>query len=103
WEFPHTTIAPHETQTQAAKRLLAELGLTAKLGKEIGVIKHAVTRFRITLSALEAGYLSGRFRSRFYAKARWLNIEQIAHLPVSSPQRVLANVLAGVCGTRVTD
>jgi A/G-specific adenine glycosylase len=93
WEFPHTALAPGETHDEAGSRLLADLGLDAELGDEIVTLKHAVTRFRITLVCLEARYYRGRFRTSFYAQAKWLAPEQLHHFPVSSPQRRLAAVV----------
>jgi A/G-specific adenine glycosylase len=93
WEFPHTALTREETPSQASARSLAELGLTAELGDEIVTLKHAVTRFRITLICLEARYRRGRFRSEFYTQAQWLAPGELTHFPVSSPQRRLARVL----------
>jgi A/G-specific adenine glycosylase len=95
WEFPHTALAPDETHAEAGSRLLAELGLEADLGDNIITLKHAVTRFRITLVCLEARYRRGRCRTAFYAQSKWLSPTQLHRFPVSSPQRRLAAVVDG--------
>jgi A/G-specific adenine glycosylase len=89
WEFPHTEMARGETSVVAAVRLLADLGIRATLGAAIVRFEHTVTRFRITLMGLEARYHGGKPRSRFYRRAKWLAFDEIADLPVSSPQRRL--------------
>lgn len=95
WEFPHGPVPDGETGEAAARRLLAELtGLRGCLRQELTTLRHAVTRYRITMICFEANRPSGRFRSDFYQQARWLLPEQLAALPVSSPQRRLARLLA---------
>ena len=87
WEFPHTPISPDRADNKAAARLLTELGMQAELGGEITRLAHSVTRYRITLTCFAATYRRGRFKSDLYIQARWLSPSQIAHYPVSSPQR----------------
>ncbi len=95
WEFPHGPLAPGETADAAAARLLTELtGFRGRLGPELTVIRHGVTRFRITLVCFEAEHLSGEFRSAFYRQAAWLTPHELAARPVSSPQRRLAQLVA---------
>jgi A/G-specific adenine glycosylase len=96
WEFPHDQVGDRETHESAAQRVIRDLvGLESQLGPEIVTLKHALTRFRITLTCFEARYRAGKFRSRFYRKARWLSPSKIEDLPLSSPQRRLASALLG--------
>jgi A/G-specific adenine glycosylase len=94
WEFPHIELEPGETTIEGATRLLAELGIHADLGEEIITLKHAVTRFRITMVCMEAKYRNGRFRVGIHARTKWLTPDQLAQYPVSSPQRSLAHAVA---------
>jgi A/G-specific adenine glycosylase len=97
WEFPHGPLAKSETHDRAAMRLLTELtGLHARLGPELLTVRHAVTRFRITMVCFEATLRAGRFRSAFYRQGRWVEAEGLANYPVSVPQRRIAEALAGV-------
>jgi A/G-specific adenine glycosylase len=94
WEFPHAVTAPGEAPAAAARRVLAELtGLDAEPGAEVVTIRHGVTRFRITLLALEAAYRGGEFRSDFYTAGQWVTPARLAEFAVSSPQRRLAQKL----------
>jgi A/G-specific adenine glycosylase len=82
----------------AATTLLASLGLRAAIGSEITTIRHAVTRFRITLTCFAAVYRGGRCSSRgvkpiVYRTAKWLTLPELASLPSSRPQRRLAAAL----------
>jgi A/G-specific adenine glycosylase len=94
WEFPHGPLAPGESADEAAARLLPELtGLRARLGAELAVLRHGVTRFCITLVCFEAEHLSGEFRSSFYRQAAWLPPVELSAHPVSAPQRRLIRIL----------
>lgn len=90
WEVPHTTLEEEEDHDQAARRLLKELEIEARLGSELMTIHHAVTRFRIAMRCLNAIYKSGKFKPCFYEEARWVKPADISDYPVSSPQRLLA-------------
>ncbi|HVS37364.1 MAG TPA: NUDIX domain-containing protein, partial [Gemmataceae bacterium] len=101
WEFPHGPLTPGESADAAADRLAPELtGLRARLGPELAVLRHAVTRFRITLVCFEAEYLSGEFRSAFYEQAAWLTPREASRRPVSSPQRRLVRLVADAARPR---
>ncbi len=93
WEFPHAAILPGESAARAAARFLDELSLKADLGNEIVVLKHTVTRFRITLSCMAGTYRGGHLKNKLHIKSQWLTLESSARLPVSSPQRRLVEVL----------
>jgi A/G-specific adenine glycosylase len=94
WEFPHGALAEGETHEQAAGRLVKELtGLEADLRAELLTVRHAVTRYQITLVCFEAAYRAGAFASPFYVQARWLRPEDLGGYPVSAPQRRLARAL----------
>ena len=95
WEFPHGPLEPGESADAAAERLLVQLtGLRARVGPELAVIRHGVTRFRITLVCFEAEHESGDFRPGFYRRAAWLAPAELPAHPVSAPQRRLAKLLA---------
>ncbi len=94
WEIPHGPVQASEIPEAAAVRLLRELtDLEAKPGAEVLTIRHALTRFQITMLCLEARYTSGTFRSDFYAQAVWVTPTELASYPVSRPQRKLAEAL----------
>jgi A/G-specific adenine glycosylase len=95
WEFPRGELEPREAYDAAAARLLTPLtGISAHLGPELTTIRHGVTRFRITLVALEAQYLGGRFLSKFYTRGVWVRPGELDRYPVSTPQRRLATLAA---------
>jgi A/G-specific adenine glycosylase len=95
WEFPHGELEKGETFAGAARRILRQrTALTGRLGTELAVIRHGITRFRITIAAFEARQVRGRFRSEFYTAGRWLSPGRLRSYPLSTPQRRLARLLA---------
>jgi A/G-specific adenine glycosylase len=96
WEFPHGPLHAAETHEVAAARLLTALtGVRAAIGPELLTLRHAITRYRVTLVCFEAKYRGGKFSSSFYSQGRWVVPDQLPSFPVSSPQRRLAQSLVG--------
>lgn len=95
WELPHAEVRSGEPLKAAAVRTAQELtGLSVTAGPEVATVKHGVTRWSITLTVLEAQRVSGRFVPGEYAAGEWLNASEWGELPVSAPQRKLADILA---------
>src|SRR5581483_5226242 len=95
WEIPHGERQPGEDVTAAAIRVAKELtGLEVEVGTEVLTVRHAVTRFRITLVCVEASVRGGAFASDFYAAGKWVKPAELAKYPVSAPQRKLMTELA---------
>ncbi len=94
WEFPHLELELLETHASAAERLLMRLGLQAALQGEVARIRHAVTRFRILMTCLEATATAGDFVPGLYPRAEWLTASQLHERPFSVPQRKLAKLYA---------
>ncbi len=94
WEFPHGPVGEGEVHEAAALRLARTLtGLEVVLGPELLTLRHAVTRFRITMACFEAESAAGDFRSDFYRQGLWVAPEWLPDYPVSAPQRRLAKAL----------
>jgi A/G-specific adenine glycosylase len=95
WELPHAEREPGEEVSAAAVRVAGELtGLNVEPGAEVLTVKHAVTRFRITLVCVEAAVRGGTFASGFYTAGKWVKPADLAKYPVSAPQRKLMTELA---------
>ena len=95
WEFPHETLTGADSPVDTAQRLLAALGMVAEVGAEMLTIRHSVTRFRITLTCLEARHRRGTIRSQQYQQGLWVSPTTLAEYPFSSPQRRLARAACG--------
>lgn len=91
WEFPHFPVAgSDEAHGRAAQLIQEQLGLLVQTGPEIGSVRHAITRFRIRMTCLEATLVQGECQSSFYASAKWVTPAELPGYPFSSPQRRLA-------------
>jgi len=90
WETPHGKRLPSEETAAAAKRIAREqTGFSIAPGRELLTIQHGVTRFAITLHCIETVWRGGSFAPGYYAEAKWVKPADLAHYPVSSPQRKL--------------
>jgi A/G-specific adenine glycosylase len=87
WEFPHLPKLNGEQAEETAARAIA--GVVAMWGGEIATIRHAVTRFRITMACLSAVYRSGRLSTEHYTRAKWFKRDELSSLAMSAPQRRL--------------
>ena len=90
WEIPHSERMPTEDLTATVVRVARELtGLDVEPGAAMLTVKHTVTRFRITLIAVEATVRGGQFASNFYTTGHWIKPTELARYPLSTPQRHL--------------
>lgn len=100
WEFPQIELRAGESHAAAVRRCVRSAGLRVRLGPELATVRYAVTRFRMTLVALEATQLSGRFVTGTYQQAAWVKPTDLANFPLSTAQRQLADVVASAARQR---
>lgn len=93
WEFPRVVVNDRQTPRDAAEALVRELGFDAALQGELAVIRHSVTRFRITLTCLEGICNAGQFQDGLYPRGEWIAPAALMEYPVSRPQRRLATLV----------
>lgn len=100
WEFPQSELQNGESHEQAARRWLRQsLGLGAKIGTELTTVRYAVTRFRMTLVALNAqtSHKSpdrNNTKATRYADARLIKLNELQNYPMSTAQRLLAQIVS---------
>jgi A/G-specific adenine glycosylase len=94
WEFPHLEREALEPATVAAGRLLQTLGVEGDVRGELATIRHAVTRFRITLTCLKVRWRAGECNGVPYPEARWVEPADLCQYAISAPQRRLADRIA---------
>lgn len=96
WEFPHLALEADEDHSGAAKRLLKGfLNMRARVGRELTVVEHTVTRFKIRMRCFEARFLGGDVESPFYLEGRWVELGEVENYPLSVPQRKVVAALKG--------
>lgn len=94
WEFPHGSLLEGESHPDAARRIASEQsGMIVSLRDVFLVVRHGITRYRVTLVCFEADYLEGEFRSESHVQGIWVLPDQLTNYPISSPQRKLAKQL----------
>ena len=89
WEFPHHECEALEPAPAAAERLLTTLGLRGEIYGELATIRHAVTRFQITLTCLRVRWHAGTCTGGDYPEARWVAAADLRDFPISTPHRRL--------------
>jgi A/G-specific adenine glycosylase len=94
WEFPHTDRPCEEAVDAAAARLLKSIGIRADIDRELLTVRHGVTHHRITLTALEATWRHGEFRSPDHSEAKWIRPVELTDYPAGSAQQKLFQALA---------
>jgi len=95
WDFPRFPVSTRHADSipQQLERAVGEAtGLRIQAGGKLTTIKHGVTRFRITLDCYDAEWLGGRLLAE--ADARWVNVEELEHLPLSVTGRQLSRLLS---------
>jgi A/G-specific adenine glycosylase len=94
WEFPHVALGNGDDLPTAVQQMAVnDLGLKIEPGKFLGVIAYGVTRFRYQMHVVEARRIAGRLRLRNHEEARWARPEELADLPMPSPQRRVVRLL----------
>jgi len=96
WEFPGGKREPGETLEEALRReVREELGIRIRVGRELIVVEHAYSHFRITLHAMECRYLSGRTRAIGCDAFRWVRPEELDRFPFPRANRKILAALGG--------
>ena len=97
WDFPRYPVPDVVRGNGTALDCLAglmnqHLGLTVELEPSYRTIKHAVTRFRITLDCFKTKNVSGRLK-RSSGELQWMTVEEIGQTPMSVTGRKVAREL----------
>ncbi len=94
WQFPSVELGEREPAERALGRATREAaGLEVAVDDRLAVIRHSVTRFRITLEAYRCRRVSGRARARSVAEVAWCDPDALAALALPSAHRKLAQKL----------
>jgi A/G-specific adenine glycosylase len=93
WDFPRFTISATGNaplQQQLVTHVARTTGLKVTIIRQLATIKHAVTRYRITLTCHEA-----RCRARRLAHEHliWVTVDQLDEYPLSTTGRKLCRLL----------
>jgi A/G-specific adenine glycosylase len=98
WDFPRL-VADGDHPSAVVPQVTAMTGVEILLGTHVTTIKHAVTRFRITLKCYDAEYVSGRLRRN--GGCRWVAPGDLSGFALSVTGRKLANRVQSTNGELV--
>lgn len=90
WDFPRTTEVAVSSAEAAASELSHAVGATICSGLRLTSIRHAVTKYRISLDVHMATIEKGRTKSPW----RYVSLEEMKELPMSVSGRKIATLLA---------
>jgi A/G-specific adenine glycosylase len=92
WQFPSTEVRAGETAADAARRAVSEAtGLAAEAGARASVVRHSVTRYRITLEAYHCRPASGEARALGCQAWSWARPEEFDRYALPAAHRKLAD------------
>ncbi len=95
WTFPTAELADGESPDAGALRAARETaGLSISPAGELMQVKHQVTRFRITLHAIECRAPRGAIRARNAQSVAWKAPEELEELAMPVAQRRIARRLS---------
>jgi A/G-specific adenine glycosylase len=93
WQFPNVELEAGESERAAAERAArSALRQSARASDVLGVVKHSVTRYRITLTAFRCE-LSTRAAPSLPADVRFCDADELADLAMPSAHRRLARLI----------
>ncbi|MGP0628345.1 A/G-specific adenine glycosylase [Nitrospina sp. 32_T5] len=78
WEFPGGKREPHEdSETCLVREIREELGVNVAIREKVMTIRHAYTRFRVTLHVFDCTVESGRLRPTHCEQWRWVPLNKL--------------------------
>ena len=92
WDFPRFEITAGEANKFEflSQKIKSLAGLDVSFSASELRIKHAVTRFRITLDVFETSEVGGRLNRKHDSTLRWANAADLERLPMSVTGRKIA-------------
>lgn len=97
WDFPRFAIeaeGPLFAMKEIVSKVRQQTGILCSSPQLQRTLRHGVTRFRITLDCYEAAFHSGRIRAGKEAETRWVPLNHLGDLPLSTTGRKIATSLS---------
>lgn len=97
WDFPRFEVkgsSPTALRRELAIQVARLTNLTIQPAERLTVIKHGVTRFRITLECYEARCLAGALPRGRKSPHRWVTPPELNNFPLSVTARRISRLIA---------
>ena len=92
WDFPRFAASGAAANDRwITQQVQRQTGVAIRPGPVLTVLRHGVTRFRITLTCREAQYRSGRLRTG--AGCAWVDTARLPDYPLSVSGRKISRLL----------
>jgi A/G-specific adenine glycosylase len=97
WEFPGGKQEPGETLPEClARELREELDIEVRVGKEVGVFKHAYSHFKVVLHAFECEIVSGLPRPLASDGLEWVPVDRLGEYAMGKIDRMIAGKIKDI-------
>lgn len=94
WLFPNAEVGANESAEAAvARALLATVGLRGQATELLCVVRHTVTRFRITLDAYRTSLAGGTAKALTVSECAWKKPHELLDLAMPNAHRQIAERL----------
>ena len=95
WEFPGGKIEKQETAEAALQReIKEELGISIAISHPYPALRHAYTRFQVTLFPFDCKQLSGRIKLTSATEHKWVRPEELSSFAFPAANKKLIEILA---------
>ena len=99
WLFPNAEVGPDETAEAAvARALFSTVGLRGEAAELVCVVRHTVTRFRITLDAYRMRVSAGVAKALTVSDFAWKKPQELLALAMPNAHRRIATALRDETG-----
>lgn len=96
WQFPNVEVGADESKAEAVRRAVTEaVGLPATAGERALIVRHGVTRFRITLEVYQCVSAEGEPQAVGCQAWRWAGAEDVETLALPKAHRTIAREIFG--------
>ncbi|QEG22407.1 A/G-specific adenine glycosylase [Mariniblastus fucicola] len=91
WDFPRFELGNRRAEVWLPEQIKSLTGLDVSVGSSSLQMKHAVTRFRITLDVFSSEQVTGRLKSGAASELRWATNKELLEMPMSTTGRKIAD------------